>query len=253
MNWYALDALETKYSAINALLVVEVAQRRVVMSNSLALQYFSIRDNEISLQKTLGREMNLEDLFQSVKERLEEKIVTILENTEVESNDGDIFSCHISFTYATPKKNYMFIKIHPIFDNRPYYLEKFIESRSRPAFSLNINENLTINHGNNSFFQAFACNKASMKLRYKNYFGNLLSEENRQEYEGLIFESLKTTPVAKLDIPVRTAQGETLYFYYDSLRLQQVEDDYKNNLFCLLVREDETQEDLSNPFDTKKR
>lgn len=251
MDWKVLDAIETKYSAINALLVVEIEQRRVILANSVALQYFSIRENEISLQKLLGRDMNLEELFQSVAEGLEETLEMVMENIEVENRDGEIYSSHISFTYATPMKNYLFVKIHPNFDNRPYYLEKFIETRSRPAFSLNTNENLTINHGNHKFFQAFACNKASMKLRYKNYFGNLLAEELRQEYEGMIFESLKTNPVAKLDIPVKTAQGETLFFYYDSLRLRQVEEDYKNNLFCLLVAENETQEDLSNPFDQK--
>lgn len=249
MDWKVLDALETQHNAVNAILVVEIALRRVVMANALAIQYFAVRGDEISLQKTLGRERDLSDLFSSVEEDLQVNVVSLLENTEVESTEGESLDCHITFTYATPEKKHVFIKIHPIIDNRPYYLEKFIESRKRPAFSLNINENLTVNHGNHLFYQAFACNKTSMKLRYKSYFGNLLSEERRHDYEGMIYAAIKENPVGKLDIPVQTANGETLFFYYDSLRLRQVEDDFNNNLFCLLVHDSDSLEDLTNPFD----
>ncbi|MFI3254203.1 MAG: hypothetical protein R3Y63_07660 [Eubacteriales bacterium] len=249
MNWKVLDALDTKHSAINALLIVELESRRVVMANTLALKYFAGQDDQISLQKTLGRDINLQDLFLSVQEDLSHNVVTLMEDSVVEGKTGDDLECDISFTYATPEKKHIFMKIHPIINNKPYYLENFIATRKRPAFALNIHENLTVTHGNPLFYKAFACNKTSMKLRYKNYFGNLLSEENRQDYEAQIFAALDQAPMGKLDIPVQTAFGETLYFYYDTLRLRQVEDDFRNNLFCLLVGKDDNNETLTTPFD----
>lgn len=248
MNWSVLDALETKHSAINAILVVELDSLRVVMANTLALEYFARRDNNISLQRTLGADTNLKDLFQSVQDDLGEKLETVMEDATLERNIGDELECDLTFTYASPEKKHVFLKIHPNFDNRPYYLEKFIESRPRPAFTLNLNANLSINHGNAKFFQAFACNKTSMKLRYKNYFGNLLAEEFRSEYEALIFGGVNRAPYGRLEIPVQTAQGESLWFYYDTLRLRKLEEDFHNNLFCLLVNKEDTHEDLNNPF-----
>ncbi len=249
MNWQALDALETKYSAINGIMVVDLSAHRVVMANTLALDYFARRDDVISLQSLLGRNTKVKDLFESVKEDLANNPVTVMEEAVVQSKDGDELECDISFTYAQPDKKHVFMTIHPIVDNRPYYLEKFVDTRSRPAFVLNLDENLTVNHGNELFYKSFACNKTSMKLRYKNYFGNLLAEEMRQDYEGIIYDNVGKTPFGILDIPVQTAMGETLYFYFDTLRLRQVEENYRKNLFCMLVKQGEDQETLMNPFD----
>lgn len=248
MNWNVLNELSTKHPAINAILVVEIASKRVVMANSLALQYFSRRDDVINLQRTLGLETDLNDLFESVVEDLGENSSTVMESATVEGKTGEDLECDITFTYAQPDKTHLFVKIHPIIDNKPYYLEKFVETRKRPSFTLNLNANLTVNHGNAKFYECFACNKTSMKLRYKNYFGNLLAEEYRQEYEAQIYAAVAESPVGKIDIPVQTAQGVTLWFYYDSLRLRQVEDDSSNNLFCMLISDDDTEETLNSPF-----
>lgn len=249
MNWKVLDALDTKHSAINAIMVVELSSRHVVMSNALALDYFAGRDDIISLQRMLGRDTDLVDLFQSVQDSLDVEYIAVVDDVVAEGKTGDDLDCRITFTYATPSKKFLFMKVHPVVNNRPYYLEKFIESRKRPCFTLSLKENLTVNYGNAQFYKAFACNKTSMKLRYKNYFGNLLSEEFRQDYEAMIFQAVKENPYGRLEIPVQTALGEALWFYYDSLRLRQVEEDFNNNLFCLLVRKDVSHEDLSDPFD----
>lgn len=249
MNWTVLDALNTKHNAINAIMVVELSTRRVVMSNALADEYFFSHNDVISLQKLFGRDTDLEDLFQSVAEAVDAENIAIVDDVTAEGKTGDDLDCRITFTYATPSKKFLFMKVHPVINNRPYYLEKFIETRKRPCFTLSLEENLTVNHGNPAFYKAFACNKTSMKLRYKNYFGNLLAEEFRQEYEALIFQAVDRSPQGRLEIPVQTAQGEALWFYYDTLRLRQVEEDFHKNLFCLLVRKEETHETLTNPFD----
>lgn len=252
MDWKVFDAFESKASAINAIMVVDVESRRVVMSNSLGIDYFSKRDNLISLQGTLGLDTDVNDLFQSVVEDLGDNLQSILEETTVVDKFGEEVECNIVFTFATPDQKLLFMKVHPIIDNKPYYLEKFIESRRRPAFTLNVNENLTVNHGNPDFYKCFACNKTSMKLRYKNYFGNLLSEDMRMDYEAKIHEAVKDKPSGILDIPVQTAMGEVLYFYFDTQRLKQVETDCLRNLFCLLVSKEDTEADLCNPFESRE-
>lgn len=248
MNWKDLDALESKPASTNAIMVVEVQSRRVIMSNEQSLTFFGRNDGVISLQRTLGLETDLSDLFRSVVEDLEENVHTVLEDTTVVLNDEEEMECNIVFTFATPEKKHLFMKVHPIVDNRPYYMEKFIESRKRPAFTLNVNENLTVNCGNENFYKCFACNKTSMKLRYKNYFGNLLAEEMRRDYEEMIHAAVKSQTSGILDVPVQTALGEVLYFYFDATRLKQVTDDPSVNLFCLLVPKDITEADLKDPF-----
>lgn len=249
MDWKMLDALENKSNGINAIMVVDIKARRVIMATDLALEYFGNRDNVISLQRTLGLESDIEKILATVVEELEDKQVSTLSDSLVVDKTGEEIECEIAFTFATPEKEQLFMKIHPILNNRPYYLEKFIESRKRPAFTLNLNENLTVNLGSPAFYKCFACNKTSMKLRYKNYFGNLLSVEMRQDYESIIHAAVQEQPFGKLDIPVQTAMGEVLYFYFDTRRLKQVEEDFNNNLFCLLVSKEDTDEDLTNPFD----
>ncbi len=249
MNWKVLDALDTKYSAINAIMVVELSSRHVVMSNALAVEYFAGRDDIISLQRMLGRDTDLVDFFEMVQQTLDVEHIAVVDDVMAEGKTGDDLDCRITFTYATPSKKFLFMKLHPVVNNRPYYLEKFIETRKRPCFTLSLNENLSVNHGNPMFYKAFACNKTSMKLRYKNYFGNLLSEEFRQDYEAMIYQAVEEKPYGRLEIPVQTALGEALWFYYDTTRLRQVESDFRNNLFCLLVQKNATHEQLSNPFD----
>lgn len=248
MNWNELDAIESKPASINGIMVVEVQSRRVIMSNAQALAYFGRNDDVISLQRTLGLETDLTDLFQSVVEDLEDNEFTVLEDTSVVLNDEEEMDCNIVFTFATPEKKHLFMKVHPIIDNRPYYMEKFIESRKRPAFVLNVSENLTVNFGNDNFYKCFACNKTSMKLRYKNYFGNLLAEEMRRDYEEVIHAAVKNQVSGVLDVPVQTAMGDVLYFYFDATRLRQVTDDPSVNLFCLLVPKDISEADLNDPF-----
>lgn len=250
MNWSNIDAFETAHAnGINAIMVVDIDSKRVVMSNGLALQYFSKQDDVISLQSILGRDTNMQDFFSSIVEDLSENLHAVKEETTVFDRDDEDKLVDLVFTYATPAKQHLFMKVHPILDNKPYYLEKFIETRSRPAFTLNLNKKLTVNYGNPKFYQCFACNKTSMKLRYKNLFGNLLADEFRTDYEALIFEAVKEKPSGRLDIPVQTALGEVLWFYYDTTRLKQVEPDPLNNVFCLLVSKDESTEELNNPFD----
>lgn len=251
MDWKVLDALDITANAINALMVVDIESRRVLMSNALGMEYFSRKDNLISLQSTLGIDTDVGELFQSVTEALEDNLQTSLDGTSVVLKDGEELDCNIVFTFATPEKKHLFMKVHPLVDNKPYYLEKFVESRRRPAFTLNVSENLTVNHGNPGFYKCFACNKTSMKLRYKNYFGNLLAEDMRQDYEAKIYEAIKEQPSGILDIPVQTALGEVLYFYFDTERLKQVESDSNRNLFCLLVSKDDTEADLCNPFENR--
>lgn len=249
MDWNNLDSLQKTYNAINAIIVVDIETRRAVMANDLALQYFSEKDDIISMQTVLGRDINIEAMFADIVTDLETNLHSVRENTTTVGAMGDDLECDLVFTYATPDKKQLFMKVHPIIDNKPYYLEKFIETRSRPAFTLNVHENLTVNFGNEKFYKSFACNKTSMKLRYKNYFGNLLAEELRQDYEATIHSAIKDQECARLDIPVQTAMGEVLWFYFDKKRLRQVESDPNNNLFCLLVSKDDTTEDLNNPFD----
>lgn len=250
MNWSSLDALESKYSAINGIIVIDVETRRVVMANTLSLRYFGDETEEISVQRTLGRDKDIQALFQQVQEELEKNLVYVIENTTVTGIDGEELLCDISFTFANPGKKFLFMTIHPNVDNKPYYMKKFIDSRSRPAFLLNVEDKPVVNHGNAQFFKSFACNKTSMKLRYKNVFASLLAEDMRHDYEKIIMDSVRQAPYGKIDVPVQTAQGETLYFYYDSQRLHQVVEDYRQNLFCLLVKQDEEHDMLLDPFDS---
>lgn len=250
MNWSNIDAFETTHAkGINAIMVVDISSKRVVMSNGLSLEYFSQKDDVISLQKILGRDTDLANFFSAITDELSRNLHAVKEAHSVQDKEGEDIFCNLVFTYATPAKQHVFMKVHPILDNKPYYLERFIETRSRPSFTLNINENLTVNHGNAKFYQCFACNKTSMKLRYKNLFSNLLADEFRNDYEELILEGVKKNPMGRLEVPVQTALGEVLWFYYDTTRLRQVESDPMNNLFCLLVSKDDSPEDLNNPFD----
>lgn len=249
MNLSMLDILNQNANAVNAILAVDIEKQTVVGENQLAKEYFSAKEGATDFVRLLGPATNSDEFVRKVREALKRRDKVQITGAHVMGKTGEKLECDMTFSYITPENTHVFMKIRPKIDNKPYYLEKFIETRRRPAFTLNLHEDLTINYGNEAFFQAFACTKDTMKSKYNSLFANLLSQESKDQDVKTIRQAVEDQSSGILDeVSLQTARGDRLWFYYNKNKLKQVENDSKRNLFCLLVDSEATLEELEDPF-----
>ncbi len=249
MNLAMLDLLDgSATNAVNTILAVDVAGKKVVRQTPLATEFFHQQDGHTSLKRLLGKERSLDDFLGEATSLLDTTPKYVISDTTVVGKTGEELDCHITCSYITDEKKHLFLKIRPIIDNRPYYLQRFIHTRSRPAFTLDVKDNLSITVANDVFYKSFACNEESLKIIYRNLFVNLLAQDSRKDYEKQILEAVEEHEAFIVEIPIKTARGETKWLYFNKTKLKQVSEEGNPCLFCLLVDPEETIEELDRPF-----
>lgn len=246
MNLEVLNVLE---KSVNAIMAVELPSMKVISDNRVARELFSINKTQIrlstlffSLEKAMG-------IMSQAQEELKTKQKFRIWDTEVMGSDREKIPCDVEFSYVNDSKQHMFLKVRPVLDNKTYYLEKFIETRKRPAFTLSKTGPFIVNLGNEAFYKSFACNKETIHTRYKGEFVRFLHEEGRDDDEKKIRDAMAKSPNGIVDIPIQTAYGDTLWLYYDLQKLKQLEKEIDTLIFCLLVKKTDRVEDLTDPFD----
>ncbi len=246
MNLAMLEALENSLSAIVA---IELKSEKIVSENKKARELLSIKGKPIDLSELFFSKSKKNHLINAAYSALQREDKYRVWDTEVRGSAKDNVKCDIEFSFVNDAKTHFFLKIRPIVDNKSYYLEKFIETRRRPAFTMNRHGDFIVGLGNDSFYAAFACNKETIKTKYNGEFVRFLQEEGRKQTEAKIRNAIAKNSNGILDIPIQTARGDTLFFYYDTKKLKQVEVEVDNTMFCLLVSKTDTIEALDDPFD----
>lgn len=246
MNLAVFNILENSF---NAILGVEVSTLKVISENRQARELLAIDGAPIRLSTLFFSKDKAETRMKEVMKNLEVYDKVHVWDTEVMSRDSETMACDVEFSYVNSDKTHLFLKLRPILDNKTFYLEKFIETRKRPAFTLSKEGEFHVGLANEAFYKAMACNAVSIETRYKKEFVRFLQEEGREETEQQIREAMKSNSRGILDIPIQTAYGDVLWFYYDTNKLKQLEKESDSLMFCLLVDRSDTIADLTDPFD----
>lgn len=244
-----LEVLKVLEKSVNAIMALEVSSLNVVSDNRMARELFSIKNDPIRLSTLFFTLDQAENIMSEVLIDLESLDKVRVWDTEVMGADNEKIACDMEFSYVNDSKTHLFLKVRPILDNKTFYLEKFIETRKRPAFTMNRTGEFIVGIGNASFYRSFACNDETLRTRYHGEFVRFLSESSRNEDEAKIRNAISRNPSGILDIPIQTARGETLWFYYDTKKLKQLEKEEDGLMFCLLVDKSDTIEALDDPFD----
>ncbi len=239
-----LTALEHSTSAF---LAIELKTLKIVSQNSVATNLFSSPSSPINLGRLLGGRTSPGKFIAELKENLATTDKFHIDDTTAVNYKGEEFECDIEYGYITYCNQYVYLKVRPVTDTKQYYLEKFIETRTRPAFTLDMKNNMKVTYGNDAFFRCFACDKVSIQLKYESLFERLLAEDGREDYVRDIKTAVAEKSVASLNVPVKTARGDTLYVYFNKEKLKQVDPEGKH-LFCFLATDGDTLEDLDDPF-----
>lgn len=228
----------------NAILTIELDKNILAAGNQLAQNYFGKGGDSFDFSLLLGDSPNASAYVHNLQEQLEGKFTAIVKDTTVKTNDGQELPCDLIFDYLTPDHSVIILRICPHWDQKGFILDKFINSRKHPAFTLDVHQDLRIIRGNKLFYSAFACTEESLLEKYDNQFASMLSEDTWEEDATQIHEALQGDSCGILEIRIQTARGENLYFYYNKEKLKLIQDDWNNNLFCMLVDESYTLEDL---------
>lgn len=244
-----LEVLKVLEKSVNAIMAVEVANLKVVSDNRMAREMFTEKDVPIRLSTLFMSSGKAEEVMSEVLVDLESLDKVRVWDTEVMGGDGEKIACDMEFSYVNDSKTHLFLKVRPILDNKTFYLEKFIETRKRPAFTMSRTGDFIIGMGNASFYRAFACNEESLRIRYHGEFALFLQEAGREDDLAKMRNAISRNPSGILDIPIQTAYGDTLWFYYDTKKLRQLEKEDHSLMFCLLVSKTDTIENLDDPFD----
>lgn len=246
MNLKMLEALE---NSINAILAIELKSEKVVSQNRQARELLSSKGQPIDLSVLFSSKAKKNTVLNTMYSALQHEDKFRMWDCELMGGDKEIVKSDIEFSFVTSAKTHVFLKVRPIVDNKAFYLEKFIETRKRPAFTLSRFGPLLVGLGNQSFYSSFACNKETIKTKYNSEFVRFLQQEGREETEAEIRSAIEHHSNGILNIPIQTARGESLLFYYDTKKLKQLEKEADSLMFCLLVSKDDTIEDLDDPFD----
>ncbi len=246
MNLKMLEALEKSLSAI---LAVELKSEKVVSENLRARELLSENGKNIDLSALFFTKVNKNNILNAMYSALQHEDKYRIWETEVQTGDKGKLECDLEFSFITDVRTHIFIKIRPIVDNKSYYLQHFIETRKRPAFTMCRTGNFIVGIGNDKFYKAFACDKDTIKTKYNNEFSHFLNQDGRKETVEKLRTAIEQNSSGILDIPIQTARGETLYFFYDTKKLRQVEKEAGTLMFCLLVAKTDTIEELCDPFD----
>lgn len=244
-----LEVLKVLEKSVNAIMAIEVATLQVISDNRVARELFSVKGNAINLSSLFFSKENASEIMEGVCEKLKEKPKHRIWDTEVMGSEREKIPCDVEFSYVNDDKTHMFLKVRPVLDNKTYYLEKFIETRKRPAFTMSPTGEFIVKLGNESFYKSFACNKETIRTRYQGQFVRFLNEDDRKVDEQKIRDAIAKKPNGILDIPIQTAYGDTMWLYYDTQKLKQLEKEIDSLMFCLLVKKTDTVEDLIDPFD----
>lgn len=246
MNLKMLEALENSLSAI---LAIELKSEKIISENKRARELLSENQKDIDLSVLFFTKVNKNNVFNSMYSSLQHEDKYRIWETEVQGAGQIKIECDVEFSFVTDAKTHVFLKIRPFVDHKSFYLENFIETRKRPAFTMNRVGEYIIGIGNEKFYRAFACNKESIVTKYNSEFKQFLNQEGRSETLEEIRETMSKNSHGIIDVPIQTARGETLYLFYDTKKLRQVEKEAGTLVFCLLVSKTDTVEELTDPFD----
>lgn len=235
-------------TATKSILVLNVRSGLVEGSNSIAKEYFLKR----------GDEVVYEDLFEYIDEgrnimrlamgSLESREEITMTNREIITKDKVRVKADLKFMYITPEKNYLLIVIKPEIDNKRYYLERFVDTRRRPAFTYNIND-LTIDYANNLFHRAFATDKVRLVKVHNSKLTNFMSEDYRADFNNTIRDSVNSISSMIIDIPFSTATGKHLSLFYNTETLKGVSERNSGIVYFCMVERGENLKDVSDPFE----
>lgn len=244
---HILELLDTEAPSGNAIFLIETESASVLGGNRQANDMFAQRPNDFNLKKILKNAYSVHYLIELAEELLAEQDIATLKNIEIITLKDEIFSCNLDLLYATENQEGLLIIVKIQEDRRPHYLKLLLDKNNRPAFLLHCGDDLIVRGGNDLFYKSFACTRENIQEKYQNRFELFLSEEERLNYVAHIYNTLQQESHGILNVPLRTARGEVLYFYFSKKAIKHLVED--TSVFCLLVGQNETLEQVECPYD----
>lgn len=233
----------------NAIFVIETESSSFIGGNATARKLFDLPKGKVDVGQVFGQAFNGDILMEKVIPDLMESDKSRMDEVDISSVDGEKIPSTMEFVLGSDDMEFIFMILRIQVDRRPIYLDRLFNRSKRPTFMLECQEQLIVSFGNQAFYKAFACTPENIEEKYQNIFDNFLAEETKEEDIARIFEAIAKESSGILDIPVKVATGETLLFYFNYKKLKPLLDEDERCLFCQLVGQDETLEQVEYPYD----
>lgn len=244
-----LDLLDEVAPSGNPIFLFETETGMLLGANQKAERLFLSSQNIYSLEAIFGNSLSLNGFIEAVSQELQTEDEIKIDDVEAVTTEGVVLPCSLVFCSFDEGKKGMLLIVKLQIDRRPEFTDNLLSRSKRPAFLLDYNEEeLTIRQGNQKFYQAFACTADNIEEKYESRFENLLSEDDRHRYATLVSLSLEVESSGILDIPIQTARGDRLLFYYSKRVIKPLIDRGDHCAYCLLVENGETLQAVENPF-----
>lgn len=244
-----LELLDSEVKSENAIFLFEIATGKVEGGNLQANALFAKKPDEFDMLKILSPVDSIEGLLAEACEGLKATPHCIIYNKELFTVSEETVLCNMDFTYATDSMDRMLLIIRVKEDKRPEYLKMLLKKSKRPTFLIDFGQNMVVRDANDVFYHSFACSADTIEAKYQSHFENFLGEENREEYILNISVALNQQEKGIVEVPLQTARGEVMYFYFSKVRITQFLPEGDTCIFCQLVNQKETLEDVEYPFD----
>lgn len=242
-----LHLLDKEAKSGNPIFLLHGKTGTILAGNQKANELFASQTGNFNLDKMFGKFVAMQ-MNEAVK-RIANEIQVRISDIEATTEEKKVLQCNLDFSYATDTRESILMIVKIKEDYRPFFLDTLLKKSKRPTFFMELGEHLTIRNGNDLFYQAFACTRENIGVKYENHFDNFLSKDDREDYVSDIVQAISEKNSAIVDVPLRTARGETLYFYFSKSAVKFLCDRKKPYVYCQLVQQDETLKSVENPFD----
>lgn len=245
---HILEILDTEAPSGNSIFLIETATSTILGGNRQANDLFAWRENVFDLPAIVKNVFTVSYIVEQAQLLLAQQDIASLDDIEVVTLKGEILKCSVDLIYATEQGEGLLLILKIKEDRRPHYLKMILDKNKRPAFLLRYGDDLLVRDGNDLFFKSFACTRDNIQEKYQNNFELFLSEEERIHYVADIYQHIQQENKGILEVPLRTARGDTLFFYFSKDAIKHLVDD-EHCAFCLLVDQEETLEEIECPYD----
>lgn len=244
-----LELLDSELNTENSIFILDGATASCFGGNAKANEHFANNPDQFDFSTIFYEENPLAPLLKQATEALESQERFEVAEQILFSKEKEKYNCNLEFTFVNDSRQAILMVVKIQEDQRPHYIKLLLDRSKRPAFLIEPGEHFQIRAANEAFYKSFACTEKTIQAKYGGNFVNFLPEEGREEYISDIRQSLHRSNSAIVDVPLQTAFGEDLLFYFSKDEIKDLLEEGEECYYCLLVGPKETLEEVEYPYD----
>lgn len=212
-----------------AMIIYHVPTKEVIYRNKLARYFYDKMDINTIFAQQEQPIMLMETVKDALSQRRVAHIYDVMTSTTEETNQ----LVDLQLDYVSQQRDTLYFKFIFKVDDRIERIKQQIDTSHRAEALLNYDENLTLYHCNELFYDVFEANEMMCLRRYQNQISNAFLPEQRDLLLQQIHAGLKKCKTFYTELQIETLSGERIWYSLDLQR--RVVDDSGEKLIVYMI------------------